>query len=203
MPYALAWHMGRLWLGTNNGIGTVGKIYWFRPGIDTAWTQDHATSTDSAGGVLSMVSYRGNLMVGTDNAAASRGKVLQRTPAGVWSTSQSGSGGSAVVNNGYLSMVLFGTNLYASYWNKDTTAVSRIEKFDGSTWTLVFLGAGSNLKPFMQLAVDSNTLFGFGGSIGYSACVIRTDNGTSWVDQSAELPETTGTFLPNFGAVVG
>jgi hypothetical protein len=203
MPYALAWHMGRLWCGTNNGIGTVGKIYFFRPGIDTAWTLDHATSSDSAGGVDSMVSYKGKLYVGTDNAAASRGKVLVRDTAGAYTTSQTGAGGTnAVVNNGYLQLTVFGSNLYASYWNNDTTAYSKIEKFDGTTWSNSFVGATTTIKPYIILAVDDGALYAFGGGKLLAAAIVSTLDGITWTNLSAELPETDTTLLPLFGVVV-
>jgi hypothetical protein len=40
LPYAMAWHMGRLWVGTNSGNGANGNVYFFRPDVDTAFTQD-------------------------------------------------------------------------------------------------------------------------------------------------------------------
>ncbi len=202
LPYALAWHMGRLWCGTNNGIGTVGKIYFFRPGIDTAWTLDHATSTDSAGGVDSLLSYGGKLYVGTDNAAASRGKVLVRNTAGAYTTSHTASGGTAVVNNGYLSMAVLGTNMYASYFNGDSPAIVKIEKFDGTTWTTAYTGIGTTLKPFIMLVVDAGTLYALAGGVGYPLAIVSTIDGASWVDLSTELPETTTTCTPMFGVVV-
>lgn len=204
MPYALEWHMGRLWCGTNNSIGTVGKIYFIRPGIDTDWTLDHATSTDSAGGVDSLASFQGKLYVGTDNAAASRGKVLIRDTAGAYTTSRTGSGGTAAVNNGYLQMSVFLNNLYASYWNPDSTVISKVEKFDGSSWSLVYTGISTSLKPTIQFAIDDGTLFMFGGSLGYAASIVSTVDGTSWVDLTAELlPDgSTHTLVPTFGAVV-
>lgn len=202
MPYALAWHMGRLWCGTNNGIGTVGKVYYFRPGIDTAWTLDYTTSTSSAGGVDSLVSYKGKLYVGTDNAAASRGKVLVRDTAGAYTTSLTGTGGTARINNGYLQLTVFGTNLYAAYWNNDSPSISKIEKFDGSSWTTAYTGAGDTIKPFIQLVVDNDFLYAFGGGNLLAATILSTSNGTSWTDLTDELPETDETLLPMFGVVV-
>lgn len=202
LPYALEWHMGRLWCGTNNGIGTVGKVYFFRPGIDTAWTLDHATSADSAGGVTAMASYKGKLYVGTDNAAGSRGKVLVRDTAGAYTTSQSGAGGTAVVNNGYLALTVLGDNLYASYWNNDTMPISIIEKFTGSAWTTVYTGVDLTLRPFILLQLDNEEVYAVGGAQPYDAALLVTSNGTSWTDLTLELPEETATLLPMFGAVV-
>jgi len=202
MPYALCWHMGRLWCGTNNSIGTVGKVYFFRPGIDTAWTLDHSTASDSAGGVTSMASYLGKLYVGTDNAAASRGKVLVRDTAGAYTTSQTGAGGTAKVNNGYLALTVLGANLYASYWNNDTTVISRIEKLSAGSWSTAYTGVGTTLVPYIQLQVDNGELYALGGSVPYDAALVVTSDGTTWTDLTPELPAETATLLPMFGAVV-
>lgn len=202
MPYALAWHMGRLWCGTNNGIGTVGKVYYFRPGIDTAWTLDHSLSTESLGGVDSMASYLGKLYVGSDNAGGSRGKVLVRDTAGAYTVSDTGSGGTAVVNNGYLSMVVFGGNLYASYWNNDGTPIARIRKFDGTTWSTAFAGSSTTLKPYILLFEEHNFIYAIGGGKLLVGAILSSADGTTWTNLTSVLPETNRTLLPVFGTIV-
>lgn len=202
LPYALAWHMGRLWCGTNNGIGTVGKVYFFRPGIDTVWTLDHSTATETTGGVTAMQSYLGKLYVATDNAAAAFAKLLVRDSLGVYTTSDTGTGGTARVNNGYLALQVLGANLYASYWNNDTTPVSKIRKFDGTTWTTAYTGASTTLKPYIVLWLDNAEVYAIGGSKPYTATLLVTANGTLWTDLTAELPESTKTLLPMVGALV-
>ncbi len=202
MPYALAWHMGRLWLGTNNGIGTVGKVYYFRPDIDTAWTLDHSLSTESLGGVDSMLSYKGKLYVGSDNAAGSRGKILVRDSAGAYTVSDTGSGGTASVNNGYLAMAVFEDNLYASYWNDDTPDTSLIRKFDNTSWTTAYTGASTTLRPFILLLVDSEELFAIGGGGLMTGAIVRTDDGTTWTNLTAQLPESDKTLLPIYGVEI-
>lgn len=199
MPYALAWHMGRLWVGTNNGIGTAGKIYYFRPDIDTAWTQDYDTTTSSVGGVDSLCSYKGLLYVGTAAAAGTFAKVLVRSTAGAYTTSDTGSGGTAKINNGFLAMREFEGNLYASYWNNDTTAVAEIRKFDNATWTTAYTGSAGTLRPYIVLFVDDGTLFAIAGTsagLGLTGVLLSTTDGASWTNQTANLPESTRTFLP-------
>lgn len=198
LPYTLAWHMGRLWVGTNNGIGTVGKVYFFRPGIDTVWTLDHATSSESAGGVTSMVSYKGKLYVGTDNAAASSGKVLVRDSLGAWTTSLTGPG--TAINNGFPTLTVFGTNLYASYWD-NTAPTSLVKKFDNSSWSTVYTGTGATNIPFLLLPVQLTEMYVVGGAKPYDAALLVTADGTTFTDLSAELPSETATLLPMFGAV--
>jgi hypothetical protein len=205
MPYALAWHMGRLWCGTNNGIGSIGKVYFFRPGIDTAWTTDHDVATETAGTVASLASYKGKLYVGTVNAAGSRGKVLVRDSLGAYTVSVTASGGTAALNNGFLQLTVFGTNLYASYYNADTPVVSKVQKFDGSSWTDSFgTPLETVIRPFIMLPVENGELYAIGGSgtAGVKAQIAVMNSAGTWTDLTSELPETTTTLLPMFGAVV-
>lgn len=204
MPYALAWHMGRLWCGTSNGIGTVGKIYYFRPGIDTAWTQDYDLATSTVGGALSMRSYLGKLYVGTDNAAASRGKVIVRDAAGAYTTTETGAGGTAKVNNGYPAMVVYQGNLYASYWNNDTTAISLIRKFDGTTWTTVFTGATTTLVPFNLFFEDQDALYVVGGGRALAGVIMVSQYGLAWTNLTGNLPSADAgkALLPVYGVEI-
>jgi hypothetical protein len=198
MPYALAWHMGRLWCGTNNGIGTVGKVYYFRPGIDTVWVLDHSLATETAGGVDSLVSYGGLLYVGSDNAAAAFAKVLVRSALGVYTTSLTATGGVAALRNGFRAMRVFGTNLYATYWNADTPNISKIYKFDNASWTTAYTGASTTLRPFITLFESQEELFAIAGGSGLSGALVRTGDGTTWTNLTAQLP-VTNTLLPIYG----
>jgi hypothetical protein len=200
LPYALCWHMGRLWCGTTNGIGTVGKVYYFRPGIDTAWTLDHSLATESLGGVVSLASFQGKLYVGSDNAAGSFAKILVRDSAGAYTVSDTGTGGTAKINNGFLAMREFDDALYASFWNNDSpTRISKIRKFDGSTWSTVYNGASGTLRPFIVLFVDDAKLFGVAGGFGLTGAIVRTPDGTTWTDLTGQLPEDDRTLLPVVG----
>lgn len=203
IPYALCWHMDRLWCGTNKGDGTAGKVYFFRPNIDVAWTVDRTLSTDSLGGVVSLASYKGQLFVGSDNAAAAFAKVLVRTAAAVYSTSLTATGGTAKKNNGFTSMFVWNDNLYAAYWNPDTTAVLKIYKYDNSAWTVVYNGATTTLKPIILLFGTTTTLFALGGSLSLTANLIESTDGLSWVDTTrfltlGSVPETA---TPSFGVL--
>jgi hypothetical protein len=198
MPYALCWHMGRLWCGTNNGIGTVGKVYSFRPEIDTAWVLDHSLATETAGGVDSMASYGGLLYVGSDNAAAAFAKVLVRSALGVYSTSLTATGGTAVINNGFRAMREFESNLYVTFWNADTPNISKIYKFDNASWTTAYTAASTTLRPFITFFESQEELFAIAGGSGLSGALIRTADGATWTNLTAQLP-VTNTLLPIYG----
>lgn len=205
LPYALAWHMGRLWVGTNNGIGTVGKVYFFRPNIDTTWTLDHNVSTETAGSVASMASFGGKLYVGTVNVDAVRGKVLQRDETDTWTVTRTGSGGTAKLNNGFLTLYNYqDTTLYASYWNDDATPISHIDAFDGTTWTTSFTASTvANRRPYIVFMFDGTFLFAVAGGMGRTGAIQRSDDGgATWLDLTAQLPESNKTLLPIVGIEV-
>lgn len=202
VPYALAWHMDRLWVGTNKSSGAGGKIYWIRPNIDADWTTDYTLATSSAGGVCSMLSFQGKLYVGTDNAAAAFGLVIARAADGTYATSDTGTGGTARVNNGFYSMSTFQGNLYATFWNNDTPAVAKVRKFNGTSWSTVFTGTSLTIRPYMLTFVADNFLYVVGGGVGQRASLIRSLDGTTWTDLTAYLAgPTTETALPLYGVL--
>jgi len=202
LPYALAWHMDRLWLGTNKGNGTAGKIYFIRPFIDTVWTTDHDLTTDTVGGACSLMSFNGKLYVGTDNVNAVFAKVLVRDTAGVYTTSDTGAGGTAKVNNGFLTLIVFESNLYATYWNPDTTAISIIRKFNGSSWSTVYTGSSLTLRPYILTFFDKTYLYVVGGGDTLRASLLRSPDGTTWTDLTLYLAgPITETALPIYGVV--
>jgi hypothetical protein len=178
MPFAIAGWNGRLWVGTNNNeAAPAGKVYWIRPGIDTTWTLDH-TCAANQGNVISMSGYSGtgNLYVGTDGVGgAAAALVLQRTPAGVWSTSDTGL--QTATRNRYDVLQEHEGNLYAHYTNPGVAwAVNTqvIRKFNGTAWSTaadiktVFDAAGNpfavHLSGSSALAIPDLLLFAFGNS---------------------------------------
>jgi len=204
VPYALTWHAGRLWCGTNSLDPTVeGKVYYYRPGIDTTWTMDRDLTTDGLGGVCSLLSYKGNLLVGTTAPSGTFAKVLSRSTLGAYTTSTTATGGTAVANNGFLAMTEFQDNIYASFWNDDTTPVSKIYKFDNSTWSTVYTGSGTTNIPFIAFPQDSSVLLAYGGGLSYTAAIIRSTDGTTWVDRTAFLQQDSpvSTAIPVFGVL--
>lgn len=210
VPYAFAWHLGRVWVASNRGDtgAAESKIYWLRPGIDTTWTLD---STLSSGGVCSMHEYAGKLYVGTTEPAATFAKVLVRAPdTGVYSTSLTATGGTAVDNNAFLAMEVQNDVLYASFWNDDsgTNKISKVYAFDGASWTTSLSLASSAARPFMALGADHalvngvnvNYLFAIGGGKDVTPLLYRF-NGSTWENMTAFI-DTAYELVPAFGTVV-
>lgn len=202
VPYALAWHAGRLWCGTNTGDPTVeGTIRFFRPGVDSDWTTEH---TLAVGCVSALLSYKGLLYVGCTAPAASFALVLVRSAANAYSTSLTTTGGTAAANNAILSMAEFDGNLYAGFWNADTPSVAKIYKFDNASWSTAYTGSGDTIVPFVGLASDNDILYAIGGSMPFEAVLLTTANGTAWNDRTVFLPQSDdpSTGLNAFGVVV-
>ncbi len=206
VPYALVYHANKLWLGTHRqSTAATGKVLWIRPVADSAWTVDHDLSADSMSSVTSMYSFNGTLLVGCSTTNAGGAKVIARDTSGNWTTSTTGSGGTAKDNNFWPAMATFNGNMYATYWNPDTPAVSKIYKFDGTTWSTVFTATvAANKIPYVGLTTDSGYLLAIGGGLTYDAQLQSTTDGTTWADNSVFLtqgsPNATG--LPCFGVVV-
>lgn len=138
MPFSMCGWNGRLWVGTANAeAAPAGKIYWIRPGVDTTWTLDH-TCAAGQGNALCMTGFSttGSLYVGTDGVGGVAGLVLQRTPAGVWSTSDTGLQTGA--RNRYDVIQEHEGNLYVHYWNPGLLPGANqwvIRKYTGTAWS--------------------------------------------------------------------
>jgi hypothetical protein len=209
VPYALAFHMGKLWCGTNRqSSASSGKIFSIRPGVDTVWTVERDLATDSVAGCTSLLSFQGNLYIGTSAPAATFAKVIKRATDGTYSTSLTATGGAAKDNNAFLALAAFtaaSEAMYASYWNNDTTPVSKIYKFDGTSWTTQFTASTSGTRvPYVGFPTDKDTLLAIGGGIGYTAALLSTTDGTTWNDHTVFLTQSSpaSTGLPAFGVVV-
>ncbi len=201
VPYALAWHLGRLWAGTNRGDpASPGKVFFFRPDIDTAWTEDHDLSAESLGGVCSLLSFEGLLYVGTSSSGTAA-KVLVRSGLGVYTTSDTGTASAA--GNAFIALYSFEGKLYSSYWSPAT--VSLLRKFSSGAWSTSYTGVAGTLVPYVALVVDlsSSILLALGGGTGFSAALVTTPDGITWTDKTVFLDQSTpaSSGLPAFGVI--
>lgn len=209
VPYALAWHLGRLWVGTHTGDMTKGsKIYFLRPGIDTAWTLDETFAGGSVfSGVTAMLSYKGDLYatLSVGSAGGTRQSFLmKRDIAGAWTANASAvspdSGATVDTNSAVISMCEFGGNLYMGYFGGVSgTKKSLIRKWDGSSMSTVYTGSSTTIIPYAQLFVDNGKMYAIGGGpSGLSvkqAVLLSTPDGTAYTNLSAQLLGTA-TALP-------
>lgn len=181
VPYALTWGMDRLWVGTNFGTGAPGRVLFIRPDLDSAWTEDEQFG-GSLGGAQDLVFYNGKLYAAIDNEDATAGEVRVRGTDGTWAQSVAGPNTTAM--NGFTRLLVFGTNLYASYWADDTPDVSLIKKWDGSSWSTVYTGASGTLKPVIALFEHAGYIYALFGGDGRAPALIRSATGasSSWTD---------------------
>lgn len=201
LPYALAWHAGRLWVGTSSqDITFVGRVYWFRPGIDTAWTLDFSTAA-GIGDIVTMLSFRGELYAGTAAKSGSSAIVTKRSSLGVWGTVDTGADTGA--QNYYSGAVLFNNAFYISYIDSSSTNILRIRKFDGTIWSTAYT-AGVNDSGHLGIAltfVDNGILYamtpGRYGGAG-ARYLLTTPDGAAWTDRSAN---STGSTIPVYGII--
>lgn len=208
---ALGWGQNRLWARTTTmQAGDVHYYtYFFRPGVDTAWTLDE-TVNESRGG-LDVITYQGRIFFSMqENPASVVGAVVRvRSTLGVYSTAKTalalesaGPDMASFGSNHFGKMITFGGNLYVSYWNNNGNRFSRIYKFDGTTWTVVYASTsnGSTAVPFTQAMVIGGKLHFFSSwnsSSGLIHVVIQSPDGTTWTDQSALLSN----LIPVVGSI--
>lgn len=198
IPYSLAWHAGRLWLGLIDRLNAAtAHLYFIRPGIDADWTLDHTLSQGS--GIASMFSYNGELYCGSFNSTTQ--VVEKRDPVGAWTIVRSVT---FSANAGtWLSMTEFNTtpttrNLFTALWYPTSgTSTSRLQvhmQDAGGTWSIVYdkvrsVGAAAAC---CTMFVENEILYVGGGGWGGSgsslnAILLSSVDGVTWLDETASL----------------
>lgn len=181
VPISLAIHNNMIFVGTARLTTTnEARIYRINPIDETTWTLEHTCAADDYM-VTSLCSFAGLLYGTTKNGGgATKGKVLQRSNAGVWSTVDS-----TVANTGtYESLAVFNGKLYASSRNYDSSPnISVIRRTsDGSSWATVYNSATASVGLFHVIGLR---LFSI-----YNTVILHTTNGT---DYTSATPTATGT----------
>jgi hypothetical protein len=200
VPYALAWHMNRLWVGTNRGDGTLGAVYWFRPNIDTAWTKEVGVIT---GGVDALLSFGGKLYIGCSNIAGTFAKIYVRNSDETYAVAATGTGGVAQKNNGWLSFEIFNGLLYTGYWNPDSPAVAKVYTITtAGVVALVYTGATDTLTPYLAIFSSAGVLYVLGAADEIQVSLISSPDGVTWTDVSGQINTlSTETAIPVFGTI--
>lgn len=131
-PWTLCSYRGELFVGLYGISGSsVGVVVRIRPDSQTTWTVD---VSNLVGYPMSMAVYKGDLFVGTQGDAGETSVVSRRAAAtGTYSTSDSGTGGSAVTH--FASLIVYSGKLYAAYLNTNATPVNLIRVYDNTSWS--------------------------------------------------------------------
>jgi hypothetical protein len=123
-------YLGRVWIGGTDFNDSLAKIYSARVGTGV-WTLERTAAAAQNAyvtlGVLNGKLYAGTRVDGAGTAAI----VEERTAAGAWSTSRTGS--TALVSNAYRMALVADGCLFIAYLAVGTIA---IEKFTGSVWSV-------------------------------------------------------------------
>lgn len=204
MPYSLLWAYGKLWCGTvvNKAATTdAGRVYVFRPDIDTSWELDETFATSECG-VTGLAIFKG-LIYGSllfAGAGASTAKVKVRATDGTWTNSDTGTIDADAGGNGrgYFSLLTWPLEdgalqdptpaLYAVRSGISGETGFVIRKFNGTSWTTSYSGGAGG--PDLAGAYIQN-------ATGTIIPVIWTQNGITSLLNS---PDGV-TFTERFGNV--
>jgi hypothetical protein len=198
LPISLAWHQGKLWVGTySEDVTASGRVYWIRPGVDETWTLDH-TTTAGQGEVFSLCQYGGKLYAAVGGSNTLAGLVKVRATDGTWSTSLTGVATTA--DNYFVSLVVFKEELYASYYNHDGggTPATTFHRFNGSAWSTVHTEAEANRQSPYKLYVAGENERIIAAGIQASGFYVSSD-GTTWTERISNAQNTTK--LNSFGFI--
>lgn len=196
-PYPLLWAYGRLWCGTmvnSDGDTTPARVYWIRPGIDSAWTLDKTFANDLHI-VTGLDVFKGLIYASLHGDKVTVGGVQVRSVAGTWSSSDS------ETNYEYLNLIAWpeanaqvaspAQALYAVSYKNDGTS-KHVRRFDGSSWSTAlasthedigesfsstYVISGNAIKPALWLSND----------VADDGHAYNTTNGTSWTKRTITL----------------
>ena len=206
-PYALAYYAGKLFYGTYASDGTENEAVIYSLSDDVApvaeLTQDTPYFRTSC-----MAVYKGELFAGFQmrdtgagviGFAQVWGRAAAHATSGTspWTTRLTATGGTAVAENAFVSMVVFAGNLYVSYFN--FTQAAKIYKYDGTSWTTQYsitnLGSAADRAP-LYLFVDTNSagteiLYAFGWSESSVMSWLSSTDGTTFTNRTSTLETVT------------
>ncbi len=180
VPYALCWHMNRLWCGVFD-TSNPGKVYFIRPGVDSAWTLDRTIGTGT--NCTMLISYKGELFAGGHGNPA---PIDKRNSVGTWASTTTLGGAASEIT----AAVVFNDNLYVAY-SPTVSGIGIIAKYDGTSWTTAY--NPGTVGWYGSAWVDNGVVFFGGGGHNTNNVLVSSANGSSWTDRSANLT-TVGTF---------
>lgn len=216
LPYSLLWAYGRLWCGT--GINqasdvTPARVYYIRPGIDTAWTLDQtfAAQEDIC---EALAVFKGLIYAAVNNNLDTGGqtaRVYVRSTAGAWSNSDTGTteAHAGIYGNGYMDLLVWPPEngpvtsptpaLFAVRRNiTGDAARGAIRKFNGSSWSTVHTFAQqtyNNGYLASSYTQSSSSLKPTIWLAGGSGLLPNSTDGTTWTDRWAQVTGVTSASL--------
>ncbi len=180
-------HQGYLYAGVGSvdGINSTDAGVWrIRPDVETSWTVDYSGSANEV--PLSLKSYKGLLYAAFTDYDAGAAPLKVRSATGTWSNSTTIGG--ATTNNAWVMMEVFADNLYATSYENAATDVSRIHKFDGSSWSIVkTIETAADPKIGVHILLHNEKIYVLCRNQAKAGLVTHSTDGSSWTDQSSNL----------------
>ncbi len=187
---SLAYFQGYLYAGvgsTTTGYNCTDAGIWkIQPDTESTWVRELTLESGTVGEIPTcFAEYRGQLYAGLQDYDSAAQRLLVRATDGTWS--QSTSFGTAA-GSGWLTMKVFGTNLYATSYDNAATDATSIHKFDGSSWTAVKTITEADCRMYVELVVHDDRIYALGAeSTTGTGRVSHSDDGTTWVDITTGL----------------
>lgn len=188
---SLAYFQGYLYAGvgsTTTGYNSTDAGIWkIQPDTESTWVRELDLSSGTVGETpLCMAEYNGQLYAGLQDYDSATQRLLVRATDGTWS--QSTSMGTAV-GSGWLCLKVFQDNLYATSFDEaGATDVTRIHKFDGSSWSVVkTIESDGNARMGVEMVVHNNRLYVLATRDTEIGLMTHTSDGSSWTDVTSGL----------------
>ena len=203
-PFSLAYYLDRVFFGGYQSDLTENEAIINYPQTDAAPILDLKQDTPYFR-TTCMAVYNGELFAGYQmrdtgagviGFAQVWGRVAAHATSGTspWTTRLTATGGSAVAENAFVSMVVFDGSLYVSYFNFTQTA--KIYKYDGTSWTTQYTASTAPTRAPLYLFVDTNSagteiLYAFGWSESSTMTWLSSTDGTTFTDRTATFETVT------------
>lgn len=155
-----------------------------------------STSDPAECDLSTMWEYHGRLYIGTIARDPTVSFAKLRSIGANWLvdgadtiTEFTSSGGVALDANRFVSSAVFNDKLYVSYVNPGVAA--KIYQYDGTTWTTVYTAGTAGERVGLNLRVDGDYLYAFGGTTLTIAYFYVTTDGTTWTAKRTNLIGTS------------
>ena len=187
---SLVHFQGYLYAGVGSNTtgynSTDAGVWKIQPETETAWVRELDLSLGAVGEIPNfIVEYEGQLYAGLQDYDSATQRLLVRSTAGVWS--QSTSMGTAA-QSGWLTAKVFEGNLYATSYDEAATPVTRVHKFDGSSWSVAkTIETAASARMGVDMIVHNGSLYVLATNANGVGMVTYSADGSSWTDLSSGL----------------
>jgi hypothetical protein len=187
--------VGSITTGYNSTDAGIWKI---KPDTETVWVRELSLESGAVGETpICLAEYGGKLYAGLQDYDTASQRLLSRAATGSWSSSNTVG---TAVGSGWLALQVFESNLYATSYDAAATPVTRVHKFDGTTWSIVkTIATASNARMGVAMVVHNDQLYVLAINASGLGLVTYTADGTSWTDLSTGLTDDVSSIFGVLG----